>query len=81
MNKNTETNVITSLEDEYPELDRRHKGYMLIGFDDKARTRRRWLYPNGQVPIYRYVGWDKGKKYTGEKLRELRKKNGVSKNV
>lgn len=27
-----------------------------------------------QVPIYRFVGWNKNKKYTGSILREIRRK-------
>lgn len=27
-----------------------------------------------QVPIYRFVGWNKNKKYTGSVLREIRRK-------
>lgn len=51
-------------EDHFPHLDRRHKGYFLEGF-------------RGHVPIWRFKGWDIGKKYTGEKLRQLRAERGV----
>ena len=78
MNKdNVVSKMQMSLDDKYPELDRRQSGWKLVVFDEKATCRKTRLNTTGKVPIYYYLGWDLGKKYTGEKLRELRKLNGV----
>ena len=76
--ENSSTPHIIHLEDEYPLIDRRKEGFKLIGFREaNISLKRLAYYPYGKIPVYRYLGWDKGKKYDGEALREIRKKNGV----
>lgn len=84
----SKTQVVMHLEDEFPLHDRRKEGWKLIGFVEKdeenpKHTKPKNLakgtdlfvnpkYPYGKVPIWRYLGWDIGKKYTGQRLREIR---------
>ena len=49
----------------------------MVGIGQKdEKTGKEIQLPQG-VSIYQFIGWDIGKKYTGSRLRELRKKNGV----
>ena len=73
----TENKNYQALEELYPELERRHKGWKLIGFDPKAKPKLTLQNPYGMVPIYRYYGWNLKSKYTGEILRQLRAERGV----
>lgn len=54
-------------EDDYPQHDRRNEGWHLIGFTEATEKTRRSL------PVWRYHGWAKSKKYTGASLRAIRK--------
>lgn len=63
---------LVTLEEKYPEYDRRLSGWKLIGFKENKNTGRT------RVPVYRYF-WPEKSKYSAEKLRELRKERGVSK--
>lgn len=55
------------------------KGYIerLPDFGTLETDKEYW---NGKM-FWRYVGWGIGKKYTGEDLRAIRKKNGVGRIV
>lgn len=67
--------VFTCLEDKYPEFDRRPK-WILTGFQTPTQynlPKPTIFNPSGKIPVWRYVGWDVGKKYTGKVLRNIRK--------
>jgi len=62
MEQTNNTNVVMELEDHYPAHDRRHEGWKLTGFVDKAEypkhtkpKRGNPLYPYGAVPIWRKI--------------------------
>lgn len=80
MDKETQNNMLNNykaLEDDFPLLDRRHKGWKLVGFDEKAKPRPTIQNPYGKVPIWRYYGWNLHNKYTGQVQRMLRAEKGV----
>lgn len=82
MKNNNETLQLLTLEEQYPEFNKKKQGYTIIDFvkdpNDKQNRllvgKRTFRNPSGLVPIWRKTDWDIGKKYTGEKLRELRQK-------
>lgn len=81
MAENDDNNLqLKTFEEIYPAYDRRNKGYVIQGFVKDKKTnkhlqcKKTLINPHGLVPIWRKVNWDIGKKYTGEKLRELRVK-------
>jgi hypothetical protein len=75
--------TIHHLEDDYPKHDRREEGFKLVGFVDGAKVSAKKIvsgfYPYGKVPIWKFLGYDIGKKYNCETLRGIRKEKGVGK--
>lgn len=85
-NKNT-TNVleVQTMEELYPLHDRTKEGYKLIGFVEGAKPSPfkvaiSKLYSYGAVPIWKFVGWNRKKNYSGSMLRKLRSERGVGVN-
>jgi len=67
-------NVFTTLEEKYPEFDRR-PDWMLTGFyttTNSNKPKKTMSNPEGLVPMWRFVNWNKNSKYTGAMLREIR---------
>lgn len=50
------------------------KTHTLIG--ERVQKNRRGIVV-ARIPVYRYVGWEHGHRYTGAALRDIRKINGV----
>lgn len=55
------------------QLERKSQKWELLGYVADAKGELKKTKKNAGIPVYAYVGWDANKKYTGEKLRRLRR--------
>ena len=58
---------------------KRQAKWELLGFvsDSKDPSKALVTRSGHKVPVHRFVGYDYGKKYTGEKLREIRREQAL----
>lgn len=60
-------------------LERRSTEYELVGVvaDEKDPNKAKKTKTKEAIRVWRYVGWDKNKRYTGAKLRQIRREQAL----